>query len=57
MRTLTAQDAERSITLYGGRGVYFYDPNDHLFELITRPYGATPEKWSEVADRERLKSV
>jgi catechol 2,3-dioxygenase-like lactoylglutathione lyase family enzyme len=27
-----------------GRGVYFYDPNGHLFELITRPYGANPEK-------------
>ena len=24
--------------LYGGRGVYFYDPNGHLLELITRPY-------------------
>jgi catechol 2,3-dioxygenase-like lactoylglutathione lyase family enzyme len=43
--------------LYGGRGVYFYDPNDHLFELITRPYGATPEKWSEVAERDRLKNA
>jgi catechol 2,3-dioxygenase-like lactoylglutathione lyase family enzyme len=29
--------------LYGGRGVYFRDPDGHLFELITRPYGATPE--------------
>jgi catechol 2,3-dioxygenase-like lactoylglutathione lyase family enzyme len=28
---------------YGGRGVYFKDPNGHLFELITRPYGETPE--------------
>ena len=24
---------------YGGRGVYFRDPNGHLLELITRPYG------------------
>ncbi len=32
--------------LYGGRGVYFHDPNGHLFELITRPYGKTPERWS-----------
>jgi catechol 2,3-dioxygenase-like lactoylglutathione lyase family enzyme len=24
---------------FGGRGVYFEDPNGHLFELITRPYG------------------
>jgi len=29
--------------LYGGRGVYFYDPNGHLFEIITRPYGQAPE--------------
>ena len=26
----------------GGRGVYFDDPDHHLMELITRPYGATP---------------
>ena len=32
--------------LYGGRGFYFYDPNGHLFELITKPYGETPERWS-----------
>jgi len=24
---------------FGGRGVYFDDPNGHLFEIITRPYG------------------
>jgi catechol 2,3-dioxygenase-like lactoylglutathione lyase family enzyme len=24
----------------GGRGVYFEDPNGHLLELITRPYGS-----------------
>ena len=29
--------------LHGGRGVYFDDPNGHLLELITRPYGPTPE--------------
>jgi catechol 2,3-dioxygenase-like lactoylglutathione lyase family enzyme len=29
--------------LYGGRGVYFDDPSGHLFELITRPYGESPE--------------
>lgn len=23
----------------GGRGVYFADPNGHLLEIITRPYG------------------
>lgn len=30
--------------LYGGRGCYFHDPNGHLFEIITRPYGAVPQK-------------
>jgi catechol 2,3-dioxygenase-like lactoylglutathione lyase family enzyme len=24
----------------GGRGVYFRDPNGHLLEIITRPYGS-----------------
>jgi catechol 2,3-dioxygenase-like lactoylglutathione lyase family enzyme len=24
----------------GGRGVYFNDPNGHLLEVITRPYGS-----------------
>lgn len=24
----------------GGRGVYWADPNGHLLEIITRPYGA-----------------
>lgn len=24
----------------GGRGVYFEDPNGHLLEVITRPYGS-----------------
>ena len=24
----------------GGRGVYFNDPNGHLLEIITRPYGS-----------------
>ncbi|MCU1465442.1 MAG: Glyoxalase/bleomycin resistance protein/dioxygenase, partial [Actinomycetia bacterium] len=24
----------------GGRGFYFDDPDDHLMEVITRPYGA-----------------
>lgn len=24
----------------GGRGVYFKDPDGHLLEIITRPYGA-----------------
>jgi catechol 2,3-dioxygenase-like lactoylglutathione lyase family enzyme len=25
---------------YGGRGVYFEDPNGHYLEIITRPYGS-----------------
>ena len=25
---------------FGGRGVYFADPDQHLMELITRPYGS-----------------
>jgi catechol 2,3-dioxygenase-like lactoylglutathione lyase family enzyme len=28
---------------FGGRGVYFADPDDHLMELITRPYGPESE--------------
>lgn len=28
---------------FGGRGVYFRDPDDHLLELITKPYGAESE--------------
>jgi catechol 2,3-dioxygenase-like lactoylglutathione lyase family enzyme len=27
---------------WGGRGVYFEDPNGHLLELITKPYSAHP---------------
>lgn len=27
----------------GGRGVYFDDPNGHILELITRPYGSGTE--------------
>ena len=25
---------------FGGRGVYFFDPDEHLLELITKPYEA-----------------
>ena len=25
---------------YGGRGVYFPDPDGHFLEIITRPYGS-----------------
>jgi catechol 2,3-dioxygenase-like lactoylglutathione lyase family enzyme len=28
---------------FGGRGFYFDDPDGHLLELITRPYGPKPE--------------
>ena len=28
---------------FGGRGVYFADPDNHLMELITRPYGTEAE--------------
>jgi catechol 2,3-dioxygenase-like lactoylglutathione lyase family enzyme len=27
---------------YGGRGVYFEDPDGHYLEIITRPYGSEP---------------
>ena len=29
--------------LYGGRGVYFDDPDGHNMELITQPYGPVPQ--------------
>jgi catechol 2,3-dioxygenase-like lactoylglutathione lyase family enzyme len=25
---------------FGGRGVYFTDPDEHLLEMITKPYGS-----------------
>lgn len=28
---------------WGGRGVYFMDPDGHLLEAITKPYGAEEE--------------
>lgn len=28
---------------WGGRGVYFEDPDGHFLELITRPYGSEEE--------------
>ena len=28
---------------FGGRGIYFADPDNHLMELITRPYGDPSE--------------
>jgi catechol 2,3-dioxygenase-like lactoylglutathione lyase family enzyme len=30
-------------THFGGRGVYFADPDEHLMELITTPYGSESE--------------
>lgn len=30
-------------THYGGRGVYFEDPDGHLLEIITKPYGKEQE--------------
>ncbi len=29
-------------THYGGRGAYFADPDGHLLEIITKPYGDGP---------------
>jgi catechol 2,3-dioxygenase-like lactoylglutathione lyase family enzyme len=34
------RETGRINTWDGGRGVYFDDPNGHLLELITRPYGS-----------------
>ena len=35
------QQQENQINRHdGGRGVYFEDPNGHLLEIITRPYGS-----------------
>ena len=28
---------------FGGRGVYFENPDGHLLEMITKPYGAESE--------------
>jgi catechol 2,3-dioxygenase-like lactoylglutathione lyase family enzyme len=30
--------------LYGGRGLYFHDPNGHLLDIIAQPYGPVPQK-------------
>lgn len=34
------RESEKINTWDGGRGVYFDDPNGHLLEIITRPYGS-----------------
>jgi catechol 2,3-dioxygenase-like lactoylglutathione lyase family enzyme len=39
--------------LYGGRGFYFEDPDGHLLEIITRPYGPTPERWAPAGSSSR----
>jgi catechol 2,3-dioxygenase-like lactoylglutathione lyase family enzyme len=31
--------------LYGGRGVYFEDPDGNMLELITQPYGPQRMRW------------
>ncbi len=33
----------------GGRGLYFEDPDGHLLEIITRPYGRGGAGWSHSA--------
>jgi catechol 2,3-dioxygenase-like lactoylglutathione lyase family enzyme len=34
-------EAKLSLLLFAlGRGVYFEDPDGHLLEIITRPYGS-----------------
>ena len=37
--------------LHGGRGVYFEDPNGHVMEIITHPYGDRPEQICSAARR------
>jgi len=32
---------------WGGRGVYFEDPDGHLLEIITRPYGSESDLRAE----------
>jgi catechol 2,3-dioxygenase-like lactoylglutathione lyase family enzyme len=34
------QEPRKINTRDGGRGVYFDDPNGHILELLTRPYGS-----------------
>jgi catechol 2,3-dioxygenase-like lactoylglutathione lyase family enzyme len=34
------QERDQINTWDGGRGLYFDDPNGHLLEIITRPYGS-----------------
>jgi len=34
------QEQGKINTRDGGRGIYFEDPNGHLMEILTRPYGS-----------------
>ena len=34
------QELDQINTRDGGRGIYFEDPNGHLLEILTRPYGS-----------------
>jgi catechol 2,3-dioxygenase-like lactoylglutathione lyase family enzyme len=34
---------------FGGRGVYFQDPDGHLLEIITRPYGTEAQLRAEAS--------
>ena len=40
------QQPGRTYRHNGGRGVYFDDPDGHLLELMTRPYGSSPQDFS-----------
>jgi hypothetical protein len=43
----TSTDGRGKINhLCGGGGVYFDDPDGHLMELITRPCGPVPKRWT-----------
>ena len=37
------QQANQINRHWGGRGVYFHDPDKHLLEAITKPYGSEDE--------------
>jgi hypothetical protein len=39
-RRASAAFLTEMLGLPGGRGDYFEDPNGHLLEVITRPYGS-----------------
>jgi hypothetical protein len=39
LHRLLCRSAQAASTTHGGRGVYFDDPNGHLFEIITTPHG------------------